>query len=684
MSIHRTCRISYSILVFCLLAGAWCAPTASATNNSVAQFRPVDPEELKMTREPAAPGAPAIILFRQVYRDDLGRVQGNEPYSSFADTRNRIPHEHDYFRIKILTEEGRKYADIEIPMDKEEGNITNIRARTIKPDGSIVDFDGKVFTKSLVKGRGMKYLAKTFTLPAVEVGSILEYFYTIDLNPDYLYDSSWILSNELFIKKGDFAFLPFASADLRYGVRWIWHNMPPGAPLAKEDPQHVIRLQVSNIPAFPTEDFMPPEDELKARVDFYYLLDAPEEDVGRFWAKVSKRLYAHMEGFIGKPKALEGAVAEIVGPNDPPEVKLQKIYARVQQVRNTSYEIRKTEQEEKREKEKAPASAEEVWKRGYGDRSDLTWLYLALVRSAGFEAYGIVASDRQKYFFDPNLMQSSKLNAHLVLIKLNGKDIFCEPGAAFTPFGLLPWPETGIQGMRLDKKELIWAPTLTPTSDMARTDRRAQLTLTDTGDLEGKLTVTYTGMEAARLRVEERHADETEHKKLLEEIVKSYIPAASEVKLTNQPDWKNPALPLAAEFDIKVPGWASGAGHHFLVTAGLFGGHEKHVFDHAERIYPIYVEYPFLDSDDISIQIPAGWQVSSLPAGWKDESGKVVSYALTAQNENGKLHLTRMVNVNFVGLEQKYYSALRRYFQEIKTTDDQQIVLDVGAARAGN
>ncbi len=54
-------------------------------------FQPVNPDELKMTAEPQAPGAPAIILFRQVDRDDSGHAA----------------HENDYFRIKILKEEGR-------------------------------------------------------------------------------------------------------------------------------------------------------------------------------------------------------------------------------------------------------------------------------------------------------------------------------------------------------------------------------------------------------------------------------------------------------------------------------------------------------------------------------------------------------------------------------------------------
>ena len=64
---------------------------------------------------------------------------------------------------------------------------------------------------------------------------------------------------------------------------------------------------------------------------------------------------------------MEEAVSQIVSPNDPPEVKLRKIYDRVQQIRNTSYELRKTEQETKREKEKAAENVEEVWKWGYGN-----------------------------------------------------------------------------------------------------------------------------------------------------------------------------------------------------------------------------------------------------------------------------------------------------------------------------
>jgi hypothetical protein len=42
------------------------------------------------------------------------------------------------------------------------------------------------------------------------------------------------------------------------------------------------------------------------------------------------------------------------------------------------------------------------------------------------------------------------LSANVVLVKLNGKDLYFDPGGAFTPYGLLEWPETGVPGLHLD------------------------------------------------------------------------------------------------------------------------------------------------------------------------------------------------------------------------------------------
>src|SRR5258708_26057110 len=163
-----------------------------------------------MTSEPKAPGAPAIILYRQVDRDD-------------SDVRRA--HEYNYIREKIFTEEGRKFADVEIPVVKGKWDIHNIRARTIRQDGSIVNFDGKIYEKEIVKARGFKYLAKTFTLSDVQPGSIIEYHYSIDF-PEYrIYDSHWTLSEELFTNRGKYSLKPYTE----FALQWSCPNgLPDG------------------------------------------------------------------------------------------------------------------------------------------------------------------------------------------------------------------------------------------------------------------------------------------------------------------------------------------------------------------------------------------------------------------------------------------------------------------------
>jgi hypothetical protein len=658
---RRALRVLVAVLFPCLVGLTLCQLSHAA------DWPPIAPEELKMTSEPLAPGAPAIILYREVNRDDSGLTA----------------HENDFVRIKILKEEGRKYADVEIPFNKGSGNnIVNIRAHTIHPDGSVSNFQGKPFDKSIVKAKGLKYMAKTFTLPDVEVGSIIEYSYTLDLAEHYVFDSVWTLNDELFTKHAKFSLKPYSGSYDNLHVRWSWHLLPLGSGEPKAGPDHIIRLEVNNVPAFQIEDFMPPEEELKSRVNFVYT-DDESKDAAQFWKNRGKKLNGLVESFINKPKVMQEAVAQIVSQSDAPEAKLQKIYARVLQIRNTSYEVEKTEQEQKRDKEKESSNVEDVWKKGYGNGRQINWLLLGLARAAGFEAYEVFLSDRRNYFFDPALMEANKLDSDAVLVKVNGKDVFCDPGAAFTPYGLLEWPETGVQGLRLDKDGGTWIHTTVPDSSASRIVRSADLTLSETGDLEGKLAITFTGLEAMQRRLEERNEDESARKKLLEDQAKEYIPAACDVDLTNTPDWKGSSTPLVAEFKLKIPGWVSGAGRRALLPTGLFSASEKRLFEHEQRVHPIYFEYPFQQEDDVTISLPTGWQVSSLPAP-QNQDGRVVLYSLKAENDKGTVRFTRKLNMDLIILDQKYYPALRNFFQVVRTGDDEQIVLQPGGATASN
>jgi hypothetical protein len=124
------------LLLLCAVVSLLVSTTASARYTKAQEFRPATPEELKMTSVAVAPGAAAAIL-------DWVRVD-NDMEASTA----------EYFRVKIFSEEGKKQADIELtfaPGHPLWNTVSDIQARTIRPDGSIVPFTGKIYDKTVVK-----------------------------------------------------------------------------------------------------------------------------------------------------------------------------------------------------------------------------------------------------------------------------------------------------------------------------------------------------------------------------------------------------------------------------------------------------------------------------------------------------------------------------------------------------
>lgn len=158
---------------------------------------PVPPADLALKDNPASPGANAMILYRRSFVD--ARRAGID--GSF---------DEEYVRIKIFTPEGVKAeANPAINFRKEDSDVVDVRARTIRPDGSIVNFDGKVFEKIVEKTGESGYLAKTFSLSNVEPGCIVEYKYRQQFKPRLLYSEHWVISGPMFTRDASFSISPY-------------------------------------------------------------------------------------------------------------------------------------------------------------------------------------------------------------------------------------------------------------------------------------------------------------------------------------------------------------------------------------------------------------------------------------------------------------------------------------------
>ena len=610
---------------------------------------PVTPEDLKATAPPEAAGADAVILYHRADYDDEQSVATH------------------YYRLKILTEEGKKRADIQIPFIKGSDDIHAVEARTIHPDGTIVEFDGKVYEKTIVKAGNIRVITKSFTLPAVTAGSIIEYRYR-DSWSIYRYNApDWIVQEDLFLRKAHFSMRAGPGAALA----WVWAGLPSG--VKPERKGNVVTLDVENIPAFIDEDYTPPDHELKARVEFYYLrpgFDSKKMD--KFWTDWGKERDHDFESFIGHRGAIASLASSLVSPSDSFVEKLRKLYARAQQVRNTSFELEKSEQERKREKQKDNNNVEDVLKHGYGDSWDIALLFIALARAAGIESHPVLIPERSDRFFHENVPNVRQFDALAAAVRApSGGTALLDPGTPYCPFGMLPWYKTNVPALELNDKGGTFINTSPPRADESVRTRSADLTLDSEGILRGTVTISYGGQTALTHRLERMRTDEAGWEKDLEDDVKGWLPSGAKLTLQSIEGTTDAGAALQLHYKVEMPGVLSSTGKRLFLPSLLF--QVGHPFRHADRKYAVYFASPYEDADQVKIQLPPGVKLDSLPPDYELKNN-FARYAIQRIAQGNTLILQRQLTMNGFYFKVAEYPALRSFYDAVSAHDDEQVV----------
>src|SRR5438046_891932 len=136
-----------------------CASVAAFTTGD--DWRTIDPGELALKTSVVEKDADAEAIFWEV------RVDDSQPEELVL---------KNYIRIKVFTERGKESQSKVDLTYLGSARVKDIAARVIKPDGTINELKKEdVFERTIVKASGVKYKAKSFALPGVDPGAIIEY-----------------------------------------------------------------------------------------------------------------------------------------------------------------------------------------------------------------------------------------------------------------------------------------------------------------------------------------------------------------------------------------------------------------------------------------------------------------------------------------------------------------------------
>ena len=611
-------RKLFSMLSFVCVC-ALCAIVVPAQEKD---WRPVSPADVAAKTPIVESDADAEAIFWEVRIDD----------SSQEDLSMR-----HYVRVKIFTERGReKYSKFDIPFMKGV-KIKDLAARVVKPDGTSVEIGKEeIFEREIIKAGGLKIKAKSFAVPNIEPGVIVEYRYKEVRSDSGAKGMRLAFQREIPVQTLSYYYKPFNSQTPRYQS----YNFTD-TKFVKDEKGFWLATK-KNVPSFREEPQMPPEDMVRpwmlltgagfgyvsaSRFSIVLTIKDPSHP-SLYWGAVSAEQAPLLAFMTKKSSEIKKAAAEITAGASTPDEKLRKIYEFCQtQIKNTTFDPTLTDED--RKKLPRTEAVADVLKRKSGSLQYIDLLFGALANAVELDARIAFTGNRSEMFFKPEMTDENLLHPAGIAVKVGDTYKFFNPGLSFLPYGMMVWYEEGTWAMIVGPKDFYWQ--LTPLTEESNSGamREGKFKLLEDGTLEGTARLEMTGHTALTYRLENYDESLTKLEENLKNEIKGRFSTAeiSDIKIENLTD---PGKPLVHHYTIKVPGYAQKTGKRLFLQPGFFEYGSEPTFSSATRKYDVAFRYPWSERDKISITLPAGYALDNADApGLTADPQKISSLDIT-------------------------------------------------------
>ena len=567
------------------------------------------------------------------------------------------------------------FSDIEIPYDATNSSITDVAGRTIHSDGTVIPLTTKPFDKIVIKSASLNAMEKVFTMPDVQVGSIVEYRWKLRFNEEYYVPPQWYIAQPVYVHKAHYHFMP--TRLMRNGSIFYSGSLPDGVKV--RDGLDGFDLVVENIPALPDEDFMPPFRSFSYRLNFYYSYDRISD---QFWQEEGKNWSRRLDHFATPTDKVRAAVQQIVSSSDTDEQKVEKIYAAIMGIENTSFTRMHSAQENRAEGLKVK-KAEDIWDQKRGTDDEITELFIAMVRAAGLKAYGMIVVNRDENLFQKAYFDWRQLDDELAIVTLNGKEVYFDPGQRYCAFAKLHWKHTWASGIRQTDKGTGIAETPGLTYEDNQSNRIADLTLDSDGKVHGFIRETLTGADALYWRQAALSSDEDEVKVKFAEELKETVPPGVQVKTNHFVGLSDYKSALLVQVDVTGT-LGTTTGKRTFLPAVFFEANAKPLFVQEKRENSVDLHYPYAVRDQVTVTLPTSMRAENIPNQSNlpfPPNADYIAKFLVQGNTFAYLRLLRVAQPFYKVTD---YPRLRDFYQKTNSNDREQVVLRGGPAATEN
>ncbi|WP_433833964.1 DUF3857 domain-containing protein [Flavobacterium anhuiense] len=633
-------NVVISILLICVfLKGN--AQNTSLGNVTIAQL-----EEKKHPKDSAAVAA---ILYSNI-AIDLNR-NGNSQKTTTK-------------KVKIYKSEAYNLSNILIYFAAGKTNYVNIvSAYTYNlVDGKIVKTKLKP-ENEFVEKTNTSYWIKKIAFPDVKEGSIIEYQFTEEGGFGSLYHFN---AQENF--PVNYSELKTTFPDAFEFKKNLKGFFPPKITSKIANTYNYIATETTyvfqNLPAMREEAFVNNIDNYRTGISleleriavpgqFYKTLSSD-------WTSVAKTIYEY-DSFgseVNKSGYFEDDLKVVLEGKVKPDAKITAILEYVKSTvkwnQHYGYSCEK--------------GVRKAYKEKSGNSADINLMLTAMLRTAGLAANPVLISTRSNgiaYF--PNL---NAFNYVIAAVETGDEMILLDATDPFSTPNVLPLRDLNWIGRLIRKNGTSESIDLAP-KKFAADNIAIDYTIEAGGKINGKVRRQYTEHKAMDCR---NSFEDIKEDAYLDDLENKY--GKIEISDYSRSNEKDVLLPAIENFSFSSDNWSEVIGDRIYIKPMLFFANSKNPFKQETREYPVDFGFPFVEKYNISIHIPDGFTLETVPLAGvlvMEEGLGVFRYNIAVNDNMLQLLVSHQINSPIVPREQ--YGILKDYYKEMITKQSEKIIL---------
>ena len=562
--------------------------------------------------------------------------------------------------IKIFNKRGRdENAEIKIPYVSGFETVRLLRARTIKPDGTVIEVKSSEVRDSQPSDYDDSHIV-SFSMPAVDDDCIIDYEYVTEQKRSQMPGQFW-------------THWYFQSGVDPVQLTRLTITAPKTLTLSQQIKNTTVQAKTVNLPdgtiryTWQDRNVRPlePEPMMPDSNRFAPILTVSTIPT---WQTVADWYSGLARDRMEPDETVKNLVREVTAGKTTPEEKAKAIFYYVEEkTRYVAIELGTSAYQ--------PRPAASVCANKYGDCKDMATLLVAMLREAGVKAYPVLLYAGSQEVKSDLLPTPLAFDHAICLAEIDNKKYWLDATAQFCAWGQIPSADRGAQGFVMRDGKGVFETIPVGTPDDNRTDQTLKLTLKPDGSATGTLTFTGTGDVDMSLRNAFLYLPPDKLRPYMEAIAENFgvNPRVTNIHLST---YQDKDTPVTATIDVTFPSWANDSDDVLIFRArpDQSKGSSSSPFREDMRRLPIAQSQSSLTVSTVEVTLPSGSSLVSVPRP-VDLKSDLGSFTRTVARDGNKLTIQVRGAAYRADVPAFRYDEIRHYYDAYQKALDRFIVV---------